>query len=424
LFVKEPKVPSPHPQRGLVLGAVEFCASMAGTFMSLAIFFYTTGQLGWSLRANALQAMAQSVVYIGGALAAHGLQARRGRVRALILLYVLLAAATALPLLAPGSSALVSLAGMLYALGAGAAWPQLESLVSGSASGRQLSARLGTYNVVWSIASLATMALLGLLLERGAGLVWLLAAGIHVGCMLVLLACRGLEHDGGGSSVPAGLQAEPALAHQRTLALWLSRIALPATYVVMLGMGALLPTLAVIQGLRPAAATAVGAVWMLARLVTFATLGWTTWWHTRPRLLLGATAVMLGAFLAGILPAALSDRPWTLIPLVIAQIALGWAIGYIYAASLYFGMALSEGSTEHGGYHEALVGVGSVLGPASMVLAGWLRPGRPAVAVVAVAAVIAASLVAAVVAAARAGRRQARTLDQPVPAVSGAVEQR
>ena len=31
------------------------------------------------------------------------------------------------------------------------------------------------------------------------------------------------------------------------------------------------------------------------------------------------------------------------------------------------GMVLSDGSTEHGGYHEALIGLGSVLGP-GMVL--------------------------------------------------------
>ena len=39
------------------------------------------------------------------------------------------------------------------------------------------------------------------------------------------------------------------------------------------------------------------------------------------------------------------------------QIVLGVTMGLIYSGSLYFGMVLSEGSTEHGGYHEALIGM-------------------------------------------------------------------
>ena len=48
----------------------------------------------------------------------------------------------------------------------------------------------------------------------------------------------------------------------------------------------------------------------------------------------------------------------------------------IYAGSLYFGMALSEGSTEQGGYHEALIGLGSVLGPGTGAITQWIRPGN------------------------------------------------
>jgi hypothetical protein len=49
--------------------------------------------------------------------------------------------------------------------------------------------------------------------------------------------------------------------------------------------------------------------------------------------------------------------------MMISQVALGLSLGMIYAASLYFGMVLSDGSTEHGGYHEALIGAGFILGP-------------------------------------------------------------
>src|SRR5208282_4536220 len=100
----------------------------------------------------------------------------------------------------------------------------------------------------------------------------------------------------------------------------------------------------------------------------FGILGVATWWHTRPRAMLFAAIVLLASFL-GI----------TLIPsvieMVLCQIALGAAIGLIYSASLYFGMVLSDGSTAQNAYHEALIGVGSILGPGCGALAGVLRPG-------------------------------------------------
>ena len=49
--------------------------------------------------------------------------------------------------------------------------------------------------------------------------------------------------------------------------------------------------------------------------------------------------------------------------IAIAELVLGLMVGFIFSASLYFGMVLSDGSTEHAGYHEALIGVGVVLGP-------------------------------------------------------------
>jgi hypothetical protein len=75
----------------------------------------------------------------------------------------------------------------------------------------------------------------------------------------------------------------------------------------------------------------------------------------------------------------------------------------IYAASLYFGMVLSSGSTEHGGYHEALIGLGVVLGPGSGVVAQLIAPGSPSAGIGAIALVLFVSVLAS---AAMAGRRK------------------
>src|SRR5213075_175303 len=128
--------------------------------------------------------------------------------------------------------------------------------------------------------------------------------------------------------------------------------------------------------------------------ITFVMLGTSVWWHTRPRILLFAAIAMLVAFVGVTLFPALEL-------MVLSQLLLGAAMGIIYAASLYFGMVLSEGSTEHGGYHEALIGLGSVLGPGAGALTQWLRPGDTRAGVLAVSGVVAISIVAAAVAVVR-----------------------
>jgi len=139
-------------------------------------------------------------------------------------------------------------------------------------------------------------------------------------------------------------------------------------------------------------------VWLAARFAAFILFGATLWWHRRPMLLLWAAVVMLIAFLGiTIAPSRfMHNVSWQFdLGVMIAwQVVLGAAMGLIYAASLYFGMVLSEGSTEHGGYHEALIGLGSVLGPGSAALMQWLRPGDPNIGILTVSLVVLACVAA------------------------------
>jgi hypothetical protein len=188
--------------------------------------------------------------------------------------------------------------------------------------------------------------------------------------------------------------------------MWLSRITMPSTYVVIYSLSALLPSLPVIGSLRPSAGTALSSVWLIWRAVAFGLLGATMWWHTRPMLLLWSGVVMLAGFLGTTLPALwLTDSlPMAIALMICGQTALGLSMGLIYAASLYFGMVLSEGSTEHGGYHEALVGLGQILGPGAGALTQWIRPDNLLLGVDAVTVVIVFTITAASIAAIRARR--------------------
>jgi hypothetical protein len=91
--------------------------------------------------------------------------------------------------------------------------------------------------------------------------------------------------------------------------------------------------------------------------------------------------------------------------MIASQVLLGAALGLIYTASLYFGMVLSDGSTEHAGYHEALIGLGQVLGPGAGALTQWKWQGSLRAGVVAVSSLVFVSVCAAAVAAVKARRR-------------------
>jgi MFS family permease len=53
-----------------------------------------------------------------------------------------------------------------------------------------------------------------------------------------------------------------------------------------------------------------------------------------------------------------------LIVLITAQIFLGAALGLIYYSSLFYSMDAGDTRGEHGGIHEAAIGLGNCVGPA------------------------------------------------------------
>jgi MFS family permease len=53
-----------------------------------------------------------------------------------------------------------------------------------------------------------------------------------------------------------------------------------------------------------------------------------------------------------------------IIVLIAAQIFFGAAIGLIYYSSLFYSMDASDTRGEHGGIHEAVIGLGNCAGPA------------------------------------------------------------
>ena len=66
-----------------------------------------------------------------------------------------------------------------------------------------------------------------------------------------------------------------------------------------------------------------------------------------------------------------------LIVIVIAQIGFGMAVGLIYYSSLFYSMDAGETKGEHGGFHEAAIGLGIFIGPGVGATTLRIFPGSP-----------------------------------------------
>jgi MFS family permease len=274
-----------------------------------------------------------------------------------------------------------------------------------------MARRLAVYNTVWPAAGAATVPLVSPILHTYPSGLFVLALMANVIAAAALWIGDRTRSPAGFSSASAGdddesPHPEPELVRVRTRALWLSRVVLPAAFVATYGVMAIMPSLQWIHRLPPETHTLVGGLWLAARWAGFVFCGWTTWWHTRPRAMLLAAALMLISFLGIAFP---WPFPWWGDPGTAAwvawamawQVVLGFCLALICSASLYFGMVLSDASAEHSGYHEALIGLGTVIGPGTGAAAQFFGGSDPIWGTTAVASVIALSVIAAMVVAVR-----------------------
>jgi MFS family permease len=418
--------------------AIEAMATIGGTLMSVGIFFYMHETFHWEMPQNFMLAAAQGLVYVPGALLAGPVTRRFGPTRTLSGVYTILALLTGSACLIAasgraGSALGVAAALLAYTFVIGISWPILEGLVASGGVPAGIARRVSIYNVIWPAGGAAAIAVEGAILKYWSAGLFLIPGILHV-CSIVMILLRrkaqrtrerraGIaRHDDperrampalhGDENVPHA-QPEPELLRKRQLALWLSRTALPATYTVIYGLMPLMPSLPAMRHLPTTLQTVVASVWLITRWLAFVVLAMGSWWHTRPRALLWAAIIMLIAFFGMTLRPTHGASPAIDLTSMIAwQAVLGLALGMIYSGSLYFGMVLSDGSTDHGGYHEALIGLGWILGPTAGAAAQAIHPDSVWLGIAAVGAVIGASVLVVIGTALAMGRSKSR----PIPA--------
>jgi predicted MFS family arabinose efflux permease len=134
---------------------------------------------------------------------------------------------------------------------------------------------------------------------------------------------------------------------------WLAN---PFAYIAINTFIPMLPTLAAHFRLTPMFAGFACSLWCFVRLGTFIVLWRWTDWHYRFRWLVTAFATLIVSFAAILIVPHLAV-------LLLAQIFFGAAIGLIYYSSLFYSMDAGKDKGEHGGIHEAAIGVGNFIGP-------------------------------------------------------------
>lgn len=239
-------------------------------------------------------------------------------------------------------------------------WPVLEALVSEGEAPEEVPHMVGVYNVVWAGTGAAAYFIGGGLLDK-VGLRTLFYVPLGV-CVIQYVLTSWLQRAANGEPAPHHAPAAHATSGQRLPArakvfLRMAWLANPFAYIAINTVIAVVPGVAAKLNLSTAMAGVYCSVWCFARLGAFILLWWWVDWHYRFRWLLLSFIALVGSFMVILVVPSLTT-------LILAQIVFGAAIGLIYYSSLFYSMDVSETKSEHGGVHEAAIGIGNFAGPA------------------------------------------------------------
>jgi predicted MFS family arabinose efflux permease len=237
---------------------------------------------------------------------------------------------------------------------------------------------VGIYNCTWAGSSAVAYFTGGKLYDAlGRGAIFWIPAGLFFAQFLLLLWLE--KHH---SAMLAATPPPPKEIHHTPEAAALNQpvspqaflkmawLANPFAYVAINTVVAVMPGIAQKLALSPTRVGLFCSVWFFGRFTAFVLLWKWQGWHYRFRWLLGSFLLLMGSFLAMLL----ADELWIV---VLAQVFFGLATGLIYYSSLFYSMDVSETKGEHGGLHEAFLGAGIFLGPATGATALYLAPRNP-----------------------------------------------
>ena len=250
------------------------------------------------------------------------------------------------------SSAGLLLVAIVTSMTGAALWPVVESYIAAGRSAQEVRRTLGIWCIAW-MGSVTGVLLVMAPLQGGSGV---LDPRLSVFSILPLSALslwiirRVPDH-------PEHHHAELQAHDPRDRALLASaRALLPASYLLVGALSPLMPYLLARMEVSAHSQTPLTATWLALRTVTAAALGILAFWHGRWGTLLLGAIILAGGF-------ALVVGVPSLVAITIGLALFGIGHGIIYYAAIYYALRVGNAEVDAGGVHEALIGIGYVLGP-------------------------------------------------------------
>jgi MFS family permease len=365
--------------KGLIF-LIELINCFAAVYYSNFLFFYMKIRFGFGGLENLLLAAFGGLVYVFASWKGGAFAQRHGYYFSINLGFCIFALSMALGLIFHSACAQV-LIYALWSIGVCFIWPSIEAIVC-EGSGKKLPDMVGFYNITWAGGSAIAYFFAGILLERCGlqSLFWIPLAIVAVETVLLILI-KNFAQKKTAPIVPIPLIHGSGVHRDAAHFMHLSWLANPLAYVAINTVIPLIPSISAHLGLSTGLAGIVCSIWLFARLSAFIFLWRWTGWHYRFGWLSGAFCLMIACFalivVAGSMPL-----------LLVAQIIFGFSTGLIYYSSLLYSMNASEKKGAHGGLHEAMIGTGLFLGPATGAAAYALLPSSGNASVLAVSGVL------------------------------------
>lgn len=367
--------------------------SVATTFYFYYLYFFMAKRFGFEDKPNLILAALSGIVYAAAVFWGGRFAQRAGYFTSLKIGFIVMMSSLAV------GSQLDSVAGQVVVLIAATVgmcftWPALEALVSEGETPVRLQPIIGLYNVVWAGFGALAYFIGGAMLEKlGMKSLFYVPMGIQAGQLALTVWLERVARKTSrkiitseipliwpsGSFSPSNADTDGVKSHielnPRPIArarafLRMAWLVNPFSYIAINTLIAVMPGVANRLGLSTALAGFCCSLWCFARLGAFFALWFWPGWHYRFRWLLASYLALVASFTMILLVPSL-------MVLVCAQLIFGVALGLIYYSSLFYSMDVGETKGEHGGIHEATIGLGNFAGPALGAAALHFLPQSP-----------------------------------------------
>lgn len=235
-------------------------------------------------------------------------------------------------------------------------WPALEAAIVHTPAALPMPDRLTLYSMVWALGGACGFFTSGFLFEWKPDSILWAAGGIHLTLLIWLLQNRSVPVQEGETAMEVPHRGDdiPRDAKRRFMhTAWLANA---LAYAMNSSFAALVPQMGDRLGLAPSA-----AIWLACTILFARGFGFFLFWRWP------AWHYHMGWSLAAIwlAPACIALAFFAPIPALVfvALLLFGVTLSLSYSGSIYYSLDYGEKKGEHGGLHEAILGIGICLGP-------------------------------------------------------------